>query len=248
MPMLCFMTRFSRHSTNGCYGRRFSRASRMALGGLALVLLVGLFRRRGDVGGLLGVCADPLRGALDLVEVELAEVEILVVVGSETPRSRLSGFLERLVPKRSLITAPAAARPRRAAGDQASSPSRRPRRSPERRPSSSQRRYRGPIPTILDWVFDRGFDRALVELDLFRSWRLACASGSRFIGAVARTRSLSRPLLLELEDLFDEPFRLVAFLRVVLVVCAICLLFAACCAWLGLCGRWTVPGFWSSPL
>ena len=88
---------------------------------------------------------------------------------------------------------------------------------------------------FLDRAFDRGFDRALVELVFFplaeAGLRVRLALPSELVRELDR---FPDPLLFELEDPLDEPFRLVA-LRVVLAVCAcaISLSFAGCCAWRG---------------
>jgi hypothetical protein len=58
------------------------------------VLLVRLFDRGGDIGGLLSVRGDAVGRRLDRID---------------TPRSRLNGLFERLLAGRSLATAPAAA-------------------------------------------------------------------------------------------------------------------------------------------
>jgi hypothetical protein len=74
----------------------------------------------------------------------------------------------------------------------------------------------------LDWVFDRGLERALVERDFFAL--VEAGLRVRLALPFERVRELDRfaePLLVELEDPADEPLGLVAFLRVLLAVCAI---------------------------
>ena len=141
---------------------------------------------------------------------------LLVGLGSETSRSRLSGLLERFVPKRSLTQLQPRLRPapyRRRSKE--SSLSRRRRRPRERRPlPSQQHRFRtGRSPAA--WCARSSSPTSS------RSWTPADASGSPSLRAGARTRRFAELLLLEAEDPLDEPLRLVAFLGVLLAVCAI---------------------------
>jgi hypothetical protein len=92
-------------------------------------------------------------------------------------------------------------------------------------------------------------ERALVGLDFFAL--VEAGLRGRLALPFERVRELDRfaePLLLELEDPADEPLGLVAFLRVVLAVCAISVSFARFAqSRLGLTGG-PLSGAWSSAL
>ena len=99
-------------------------------------------------------------------------------------------------------------------------------------------------------MFDRGLERALVELDLFAL--VEAGLRVRLALPFERVRELDRfaeRLLLGLEDPVDEPLGLAAFLRVVLVVCAISVSFTRFAELrLGLLLGGPMPGVCSSAL